>query len=555
MVNPGKYNVTVFNHIRLKCSQDGPMPRHARGARFDQGSKRVQCTKDTRIEILHRIYHWFDGKIQESDEVLTVKGNVQGRIFWLDGVAGTGKSTIAQTVAHHYHKTKQLGATFFCSRDDAECSNVNVIFPTIAYQLALFNSTFKKHVSDAMRKDPDLQSALTSMQLEKLIVDPLQAMGHNQAFPPCLIIIDALDECKEENATSTILLALSMFADRLSPLKLFITSRPVTSVEQGFRTTGLMKDTSTLVLHSIPWDISQKDIRIYLEGRCLGITRSFPLPPSWPSKGDLARLVELSQGLFIFAATTANFIEDRNANDPQHQLTTLLPTKYVASSDASPYRQLDTLYLQVLREAFPNISGRQRARLKTVQGTVVLLFDPLDPDGLEVLLGLEENTVRLTFRSLHSITIVPDAGDGGPVQLLHPSFHDFLIDLNRCYDHDFVINAQLQHTLLAECCLRVLQTLSPDMCEIRDPSLYNSEVSDLANRIAAHIPPHVQYACRHWASHLMNGDTHDKILDLLQGFCSDQMMNWLEVMSLLGQLESAIIGLLSTHRIVKVRHL
>jgi adenylylsulfate kinase-like enzyme len=33
--------------------------------------------------------------------------------FWLSGMAGAGKSTIAHTVAHHYFEQGRLAASFF----------------------------------------------------------------------------------------------------------------------------------------------------------------------------------------------------------------------------------------------------------------------------------------------------------------------------------------------------------------------------------------------------------------------------------------------------------
>src|SRR5258705_6334368 len=143
------------------------MPRYARSARFDYESNRVFCTQDTRVETLDTIYRWFNDAILDTGETLSIDGNSQGRVFWLDGVAGTGKSTIAQTVANHFDSTHDLGASFFCSRDDAECSNVGLVFPTIAYQLSLFNTSFRSHLSEVMDTDPDVQYALASMQLEK----------------------------------------------------------------------------------------------------------------------------------------------------------------------------------------------------------------------------------------------------------------------------------------------------------------------------------------------------------------------------------------------------
>src|SRR5882762_3142131 len=127
------------------------MPRCARAARFDQATKqvRVTCAENTRIEILGTIHAWFKGEPLATGATLPTAGNPQGLIFWLDGVAGSGKSTIAQTVTHHYHRTSQLGASFFCSRDDADCSNVGLVFQTVAFQLSVFNPAFGERVSSA----------------------------------------------------------------------------------------------------------------------------------------------------------------------------------------------------------------------------------------------------------------------------------------------------------------------------------------------------------------------------------------------------------------------
>ena len=530
------------------------MPRYARAARFDQETKRVTCTNNTRTEILDAIHRWFKPGAHATDGAMQTDGNPQGQIFWLDGIAGTGKSTVAQTIACHYDEAGELGASFFCSRDNADCSNISLIFPTIAHQLCLFRPVLREHVSEAMRKDPDLSSALASRQLEKLIVEPLEAVACDQEFLPCLVVIDALDECKDDRVVSCILSAIAAFTNRgrLLPLKFFITSRPVPVVQRGFFVTGLMNDTNILVLHNIPPEISQKDIRVYLEERLSLVAQYFGFR-SWPSSDELARLVEKSSGLFIFAATAANFIEDRNASQPRRQLGIVLATAYITSSATSPHRHLDALYLAVLREAFPDIGEDHRTRLREVLGSIVLLSDLLEAESLEALLGLEEDTVRSTLLHLHSIAVVPEPGRGS-VRLIHPSLHDFLVDGDRCDDANFAVNAQLQHALLAERCLRVLDTLVPDICKIGDRSLGNQEIDDLGGRIATRIPAHVQYACRHWASHLAKGRMNDEILALLLGFCARQFLNWLEVMSLLDSLGGAITALESAHAAVKVRY-
>ena len=57
-------------------------------------------------------------------------------VYWLKGVAGCGKSTIAQTFAERSAARKQLVASFFCSRDFPDRRNLRLIFPTLAHDLA-----------------------------------------------------------------------------------------------------------------------------------------------------------------------------------------------------------------------------------------------------------------------------------------------------------------------------------------------------------------------------------------------------------------------------------
>jgi len=100
-------------------------------------------------------------------------------------------------------------------------------------------------------------------------------------FPRCLVVIDAFGRVQGDKATSIILSALAIFTTRgrLPPLQFLVTSRPVPAVERGFHLTGLIRDTNVLVLHNIPLEISQKDIRIYLTDRLSAIARSFGLGP------------------------------------------------------------------------------------------------------------------------------------------------------------------------------------------------------------------------------------------------------------------------------------
>ncbi|KAJ7692299.1 hypothetical protein B0H17DRAFT_934189, partial [Mycena rosella] len=116
-------------------------------------------------------------------------------IFWINGSAGTGNTTIAYTVAKYCWESQCLGASFFCSRDDAQCSNISLIFPTISYQLGIFNPLFVAQVYRVMTSNPDIPYASVHYQLQELIVKPLALVC--DSFTRCIIVLDAIDECKD----------------------------------------------------------------------------------------------------------------------------------------------------------------------------------------------------------------------------------------------------------------------------------------------------------------------------------------------------------------------
>jgi hypothetical protein len=100
--------------------------RRAQGAEYCHGNRRG-CLKGTRNTVLNEIESW-------------AKDFNKSPVFWLNGLAGTGKSTIAQTIAERIFAEGHLGASFFCSRDFEDRSNLHFIFPTLAFQLAYTNT-------------------------------------------------------------------------------------------------------------------------------------------------------------------------------------------------------------------------------------------------------------------------------------------------------------------------------------------------------------------------------------------------------------------------------
>ena len=321
---------------------------------------RQGCLKGTRKEVLLQIEQWLT---DEGDQ----------RVFWLNGLAGTGKSTIAQTFAEVGFADGKLGASFFCSRDFEDRSNLQAIFPTLAFQLAYRYPRFREELLQVLEASPDVGRETLSSQIEKVIVRPFTATKI-----PTLIIIDALDECKDKQPASAILSVLSRHVHKIPEVKFFITGRPEPPIREGFRLKLLRPITDVLKLHDIKRSSVDEDIKLYLRTYLIDIreTRSdCEFPEQWPSQYDLNILCKMAGGLFIYASTVVKFVASE-----YHLPTERLDLIIERSQGAAHEGGIDLIYTQILELAFHGAGTSEQAlyfRLRSVVGAVLLVFHPL----------------------------------------------------------------------------------------------------------------------------------------------------------------------------------
>jgi NACHT domain len=177
----------------------------ADGAEFDSYADQHEdfCLPGTRIELLSQISDWAessDGKC----------------IFWLNGMAGTGKSTIARTVAGSFKDKGQLGATFFFKRGEADRSNARYLISTITKQLVTKHQRLVPAVLKAIEKNPNVSSKSLSQQFDTLLLQPLLGLKLDEPAT-VMLIIDALDECDRENDIRIILQLLFRLQEVTQP--------------------------------------------------------------------------------------------------------------------------------------------------------------------------------------------------------------------------------------------------------------------------------------------------------------------------------------------------
>ena len=500
--------------------------RRARGAAY-QHSNRRGCHRGTREIVLREIESW-------------ARDFKKSPVFWLNGLAGTGKSTIAQTIAERAFASGLLGASFFCSRDFEDRSDLHLIFPTIAFQLAHKYPSFQSRLISLLQLDPDIVDESLCSQMERLIVQPLQSAGIST-----VVVIDALDECKDEEPSSAILSVLGRFVERIPSVKFFITGRPEPRIKTGFRLPLLVDSTDVFVLHDVHPPLVSNDIRLYLKHELSGLARRRSLD-RWPSDEHIDLLCHRAAGLFVYAVATAKFL-DSKTHLPKQRLDAIinLPECTVPEGKTrfKPNTTLDSLYTSILEMAFSEEDPEVDAKLRSTLGAVVLLVNPLPPSGIAELIGLDPEEVKLFLTWVQSL-VVFDENSNLPIKPFHKSFPDFITDPSRCHDTRFYVSPESLHLELSMGCLRLMNDgLERNLVSIPDYAL-NSEVKDVPMRIKDRVNVALQYACRSWHSHLTKtkGDVTGAI-SCLRFFLEEKFLAWLEMASILGAVGVTVVAL------------
>jgi hypothetical protein len=459
-------------------------------------------------------------------------------VFWLNGLAGTGKSTIAQTFSEMASNHDILGAGFFCSRDYLDRKVLKNIFPTLAYQLACRYPRFRDRLVKAIKRDPSVAHSSLISQLKDLLVYPLSATGIS-----CVIVIDALDECVDDQPASAILSVLGRLVNKFPLVKFFITGRPEPRIRSGFRLPLLKPFTQVFLLHEVDPASVGDDIRLYLTEKLTAIAKrrsGIDLPEAWPSDEDIAALVKKSSGLFIFASTVARFIESEY-HDPRERLR--LTVSRIDDTSHEGASGIDSLYSQVLRDAFTGVDEESVfVDLKRILSAVVLALNPLSRDGLVQLLDINSAVISTRLRHLHSVLLVPADG-AEEIRVFHKSFPDFLQDSERCQDLRFHFDSQTRHRDMVLSCLDLVGRLEMNPCGL-PPFVMNQDVPDRPELLRDALGSGLRYACKYWSTHLLSSSTSGEYGDLLITsafrFFDNDVFPWMEVMSLEGRLEDVI---------------
>ncbi|KAJ7919259.1 hypothetical protein B0H13DRAFT_1606430, partial [Mycena leptocephala] len=138
------------------------------------------CLPGTRLEILDTILECISDGRSEST-------------LWLCGPPGSGKTTIAATVADHFRNIARLGAYLSFGQSTRSSLTSSLVFRTIASQLASYSQALAVAIVRAIKQDPTILMDNNRRLFHDLVVEPLLSSVEGSTGP-LLIILDGVDQ-------------------------------------------------------------------------------------------------------------------------------------------------------------------------------------------------------------------------------------------------------------------------------------------------------------------------------------------------------------------------
>ena len=254
------------------------------------------------------------------------------------------------------------------------------------------------------------------------------------------------------------------------------------------------------------------------------------LPENWLHLHHVERLVQCSDGLFIWAATVLKLLS--HESNPNAVLQAVLSPGSVEG--------LDTLYATASKSSCNFQRAESWETFKSIMTAILFSCESLNDYVIDQLPGFsQETSCRFLLTRLHCVL---DYTPGSPIHVFHASFREYLIDASRSGGGEPWSLATLnpEYCMLDRCFRVMSNQLRLNMRGFTTSDQTDAEYfqdSDPRDLVSLEL----RYACTYWSSHLLAAKTEDAdILTKLREFSYDQFLFWLEVVSLIGIIDEAL---------------
>jgi len=489
---------------------------------------RKPCMEGTRTSILQEI----------EDEIQNVDGP---NVIWIRGSPGVGKSALAASVAAQLRAQDRYVIPFRFDRTQSATITTDALWRVVALGLARLYPSVRQQILNLVQNDQVPDPSDLNGRFKSLIEKPLSTLNDVPSEELPVIIIDALDECgglrhdssgKDDYKGLLRTLKRWIQINHLKRFKLIITSRQEDNISRIF-------PESVSIHIAIPsgsdvklGDSTSEDIRAFLESRL----NDMDMKPAWITKA-LDYLIPSAAGIFIWATTVANFLED----EPEVRFQILESKK--EGDGIEGMDDLYSLYSTLVRTSFGRISKRELQGIISVMGAMISAKQPLSDDVLVMLPGVKIGASDILRLFRKGLTSVIDSGN--ILRFHHKSFEDFILStsfLQALPELSAVQDRSHHECQLAIVCLKTLVSskLHFNMCSLESSIISNV---DIQLTVKSTIPPLICYSSLFWVDHLIQIPSDEKLMDAVKFVMYEKLLFWFEVMSLTGNVHEAYLML------------
>ena len=475
----------------------------------------------TRTAVLDKIIAWVN-KPLDSGKVN--KSHVD-KVYWLYGMPGLGKTSVANSLCHRLHKSENLGGSFFCKRDEEILRDPKNVLPTLISKLAGTWTPYRILVAKPLQDDPHLSPKSASGEL---LLKTLRAL---EKPPPrtLVLVIDAFDECGEDTTRERLLKSLFEACLQATWLKVIITSRPEQDIQSFF---DIHPCTNQDLAED---DQNGKDILYFAQERMQQLAKIRKRQQGWPGETRIGQITQQSHGLFIYIDTIYRILKPFKNLDEKLDLM-------LGEQQQDANSELHNLYLAALKSQV----GQETEEFCRVARAIIAAatYRPLNDETLASLIS-KVLSVAQTWVDALGWVFLRERSLGGGIRVRHLSILEFLTGLKD--PAELRVDLKLAHEDLSLYCLQtMIKGLKFNICGLESSYLPNSDIEDLEDRVRHTIPDALQYSCLHWASHLCADldPPSNPVGELLGEFFGGAWpLYWLEVMSVTGNVSVAISAL------------
>ena len=381
----------------------------------------------TREWVFDRVQSWLDDR------------SSQNRVMVISGNAGMGKSVISAVICKRMQEATRLSGSHFCQYKNVRFSKPQLMIQSLAchlsHALPEYKQVLVKQLSRNMGED------LNNMGVEELFAllfkEPLSSVG--DPGRNMLMVIDGLDESEYKGRNELLDVIANQFCKLPIWIRFLVTTRPALNIAEK------LKHLKQLKLESNDED-NIGDVRVL----CLKRLQRVVEPENVSE--FIEQLVLKSEGLMLYAHFLILEITENASIFHEGDLVGSSPSG-ISAVYHSYFKRLE---LELIKEL--NIREEHFLNLLSAMTSS---REPL-PMGFvsKVLLSSTNSplTKRTVLRALGSVSALLPIRDDC-LHVIHKSVKDWLTD-NVCYgEHEFIMDENEGHRLLASLCIEELENL------------------------------------------------------------------------------------------------